>query len=136
MAEHAQEWNATPLAPDDYRRASETLERHCEAVSRDAADIRRSMLVFAAIGPDARTADLALQRFLKMLAPEGRTITPDDAVAAGRGPWRGSIEQLVDHVGRLGELGLDEVVFEHFCHEDDTIPEWLAAEVVPHLSDR
>ncbi|MDH3679768.1 MAG: hypothetical protein OEV40_07445, partial [Acidimicrobiia bacterium] len=99
----------------------------------DPSEIRRSMLIFATIGPDARNEDLALQRFLDMMAPEGSGITVEDAVAAGHGPWRGSIEQLVDHVGQLGELGLQEVVFEHFCHEDDTIPTWIASEIKPWL---
>ncbi|WP_420443173.1 hypothetical protein [Candidatus Poriferisodalis sp.] len=76
---------------------------------------------------------MALQRFLDMMAPEGSSISLEDAIAAGHGPWRGSVEQLVDHVGQLRDLGLDEVVFEHFCHEDDTIPEWIAAEVKPRL---
>lgn len=132
-AEHAHEWNATPLDPDDYRVANEALERHCVDVGRDPADIRRSMLIFATIGPDEHHAGMALQRFLDMMAPEGTGITLEDAIASGHGPWRGSVDELVDHVGRLRELGLDEVVFEHFCHEDDTIPEWIAAEVKPQL---
>jgi F420-dependent oxidoreductase-like protein len=132
-AEHAHEWNATPLEVDEYRAATETLERHCADVGRDPAEIRRSMLIFATIGPDERHEDLALQRFLDMMAPEGSGITLEDAVEAGHGPWRGSVEQLVDHVGQLRDIGLQEVVFEHFCHEEDTIPEWIAAEVKPRL---
>ena len=133
VAEHGHEWNATPLDVDAYRLANETLARHCDDVGRDPAEIRRSMLIFATIGPDQHQEQLALQRFLDMMAPEGSGITLEQAIADGHGPWMGSVEELVDHVGRLGELGLDEVVFEHFCHEDDTIPEWLAAEVKPAL---
>ena len=132
-AEHAHEWNATPLQPSEYAKACDMLERHCADVGRDPAEIRRSMLIFATIGPDERNEDLALQRFLDMMAPEGSGISLDDAIAAGHGPWRGSVEQLVDHVGQLRDLGLDEVVFEHFCHEEDTIPEWIAGEVKPQL---
>ncbi len=132
-AEHAQEWNATRLGPDDYRTANEALARHCEAIDRDPATIRRSLLLFAAIGPDDHHRRQALDRFLHMMVPEGSGMTHDEVLAAGRGPWMGSVEELVDHVGRLRELGLDEIVFEHFCHEDDTIPEWIAAEVKPAL---
>jgi F420-dependent oxidoreductase-like protein len=133
-AKYGHEWNATPLDPAAYRKATDTLERHCDNVGRDPAEIRRSMLLFATIGPDERTRDLALQRFLDMKAPENTTLTLDEAIAAGNGPWQGSVEQLVDHVGQLGEVGLDEVVFEHFCHDEDTVPEWLAAEVVPKIA--
>lgn len=134
VAEHAQEWNATPLDPKAYRDANEILERHCADVGRDPSEIRRSMLLFATIGPDQYHEQQALERFLDMMAPEGSGITLEDAIADGHGPWLGSAEQLVDHVGQLHQLGLDEVVFEHFCHEDDTVAEWLAAEVMPPLS--
>jgi alkanesulfonate monooxygenase SsuD/methylene tetrahydromethanopterin reductase-like flavin-dependent oxidoreductase (luciferase family) len=134
VAEHGHEWNATPLDPVEYANATATLERHCADVGRDPAEIRKSMLIFATIGPDERTEDLALERFLAMMAPDGSGISLEDAIAAGHGPWQGSVEELVDHVGQLRELGLDEVVFEHFCHEDDAIPEWLASEVVPRLA--
>ena len=131
VAEHGHEWNATPLDPSDYRKSVEVLEQHCADVGRDPAEIRRSMLVFATVGPDKRTEDMALERFLAMMAPEGSGISLEDAIAAGHGPWQGSVEQLVDHVGQLRDLGLDEVVFEHFCHEEDDIPEWIASDVKP-----
>ncbi|MDA3040427.1 MAG: LLM class flavin-dependent oxidoreductase, partial [Actinomycetota bacterium] len=133
VAESAHEWNATPLSLDAYKKTGEALERHCADVGRDLSEIRRSMLLFATIGPDARTEALALRRFLDMMAPEGSGITLDDAIAAGHGPWLGSAAQLVDHVGQLHELGLDEVVFEHFCHEEDDIPQSIAAEIKPAI---
>ncbi len=134
VAEHAHEWNSTSQSPADYRVGCEALERHCADLGRDPTGIRRSMLLFATIGPDARTEQRSLDRYLAMMSPDpGRALTLDEAEAAGRAPWRGSIEQLVDHVGQLRALGLDEVVFEHFCHEDDEVPTWLAAEVVPRL---
>lgn len=133
VAEHAHEWNATPQDPGQYKESNDALARHCEAVGRDPGEIRRSMLIFATIGPDQQQEGMALQRFLDMMAPEGSGITLEDAIAAGHGPWMGTIEELVDHVGQLRDLGLDEVVFEHFCTEDDTIPEWIAAEVKPRL---
>ncbi|MEZ5282765.1 MAG: LLM class flavin-dependent oxidoreductase [Acidimicrobiales bacterium] len=132
VAEHANEWNATPMSPAQYRKAVDALEQHCADTGRDPSEIRRSMLLFATIGPDDRTQRMATQRFVDMMAP-GATI--EEAVARNHIPWRGSVDQLVDHLGQLGELGLHEVVFEHFCHEEDTIAEWLAAEVAPQLAD-
>ncbi|MFV0524923.1 MAG: LLM class flavin-dependent oxidoreductase [Acidimicrobiales bacterium] len=134
VAEHAAEWNATGMDPEGYAAAVDALERHCATVGRDPADIRRSMLLFAAIGPDRRSRDLALDRYLAMMSPRGRRLTLENAAAVGRAPWMGTVEELVDRVGRLRALGLDEVVFEHFCHEEDVVPEWLAAEVNPALA--
>lgn len=133
VAEHGHEWNATPLDVAGYDKANQALEAHCADLGRDPSEIRRSMLIFATIGPDKAQEDKNLRRFLDMMAPEGSGISLDDAVADGHGPWMGSIEQLVDHCGQLRQLGLDEVVFEHFCHEDDTFLEWVASEVKPAL---
>lgn len=66
-----------------------------------------------------------------MMAPEGGTLSLAEATAAGRAPWQGTPEQLVDHLGQMAALGLDEVVFEHFCHEEDTVPEWITTELKP-----
>lgn len=132
-ARHGHEWNSTTMTPADYATRVEALERHCDDLDRDPAEIRRSMLLFAAIGPDEDHAGRALDRFLGMFSPPGKTFTLDDAIAAGRAPWRGSVEELVDHCGQLAELGLDEVVFEHFCTEDDAIPTWIAEEIMPAL---
>ena len=68
-----------------------------------------------------------------MIAPGGSGLTLEDAIKDGDGPWMGSVEELIDHVGQLRALGLDEVVFEHFCHEDDAIPEWIAAVIKPEI---
>ncbi len=133
VAQHAQEWNATPLDVAQYRTATATLERHCEQMGRDPAEIRRSMLLFAAIGPDERSQNLARDRYLAMIAPVGSSMSLDQARAAGRAPWEGTVEQLVDFLGQLRALGLDEIVFEHFCHEEDDIPEWIAAELKPGI---
>jgi alkanesulfonate monooxygenase SsuD/methylene tetrahydromethanopterin reductase-like flavin-dependent oxidoreductase (luciferase family) len=133
VAEHGHEWNATPLDVAGYEKANQALEGHCGDLGRDPSEIRRSMLIFATIGPDKAQEDKNLRRFLDMMAPEGSGSSLEDAVAAGHGPWMGSVEQLVDHCGQLRQLGLDEVVFEHFCHEDDTFLEWVASEVKPAL---
>jgi alkanesulfonate monooxygenase SsuD/methylene tetrahydromethanopterin reductase-like flavin-dependent oxidoreductase (luciferase family) len=119
------------MSIERYRSANDVLANHCAAIDRDPSDIRRSMLLFTTIGPDRQTTDKITARFLEMAAPLGKTLTMDDLVAAGRAPFSGSAEQLIDEIGRLGQLGLDEVVFEHFCHEDDQILQWLADEIKP-----
>ncbi|MEZ5229480.1 MAG: LLM class flavin-dependent oxidoreductase [Acidimicrobiales bacterium] len=134
VADHAHEWNTTPLDVEGFRAANAALERHCDAIGRDPAEIRRSMLVFATIGPDDHHRQQALERYLGMFAPAGTTPSLEAVTAAGHGPWQGSVEQLVDYVGQLRDQGLDEVVFEHFCHEDDTICEWIASDVSPRLA--
>jgi alkanesulfonate monooxygenase SsuD/methylene tetrahydromethanopterin reductase-like flavin-dependent oxidoreductase (luciferase family) len=137
VAQHADEWNSTPLDVDDYRKAVDALERHCADVGRDPATVRRSMLIFATSGPTKEVADLCGQRFIDMMAP-GSDLTPETIGTQGAdslAPFTGSAQEMVDHLGHLAELGLQEVVFEHFCTEIDDFPEWIAAEVTPHVAD-
>jgi len=119
---------------EQYRAAIEALEGHCADVDRDPAEIRRSMLLFTNAAPTARLRDIVSQRMVDMFAP-GSGLTVEQLAAGGQGPhlFTGSTAELVDVVGQLGELGLQEVVFEHFVTELDDVPEWLAQEVVPQL---
>ena len=43
--------------PETYGTRCEVLERHCEAEKRDPATIRRSMMVFALVGPNEAGLD-------------------------------------------------------------------------------
>jgi alkanesulfonate monooxygenase SsuD/methylene tetrahydromethanopterin reductase-like flavin-dependent oxidoreductase (luciferase family) len=134
VAKYGHEWNATPLTPDAYRTANQTLTEHCDTIGRDPADIRRSILLFTTIGPDRTHEQEALKRYLTMISPEGASLSLAEATAAGNEPWHGSLEQLVDYIGQLSELGVDEVVFDHLCHDNDEFPHWLMSEVVPRLA--
>ena len=131
VAQYADEWNAPARRIEAYKEAVVNLERHCDAVDRDPSTIRRSVLMFTDLAPDASMGATALQRFIDMTNP-GKTI--EELERAGRGPWRGSVEELVDFLGQLSELGVEEVMFDHLCHEVDTIPEWIAADLAPRLS--
>jgi len=135
VARFADEWNASGQRPDDYAASVATLERHCATIGRDPASIRRSMLLFTTAAPTAELSDLVARRAIDMFAP-GSGLQPGDLNDEGGRPrvFVGSTEQLIDRCGRLAELGLSEVVFEHFCHERDDVPEWIAAEIAPALA--
>ena len=136
VAEHADEWNATTLPVERYRSAVDMLERHCTDVGRDPASVRRSMLIFVTSGPTKEISDLCGRRFVDLVAP-GSAMTIDDMaahLAGGPAPFTGGAEELIDHLGQLAELGLQEAIFEHFCTERDDFVEWIAADVVPHVA--
>ncbi len=67
----------------------------------------------------------------------GQNLTVDDICSnlTAHSVFVGTQEELIDRLGRLGEAGLQEVVFEHFCTESDDVPEWLAAEIVPAVEN-
>jgi F420-dependent oxidoreductase-like protein len=135
VARYAGEWNCTNQAVDSYRHKVQVLERHCEAEQRDPATIRRSMMAFGLVGPSQASIDSATRRVMSMFAP-GQDIDPEvfRQRFRERGSIAGSTGEVVDHLGRLAELGLEEVQFQHFDFDSDEVPEYLAGEIAPQVA--
>jgi alkanesulfonate monooxygenase SsuD/methylene tetrahydromethanopterin reductase-like flavin-dependent oxidoreductase (luciferase family) len=133
VATYANEWNATPVTAHRFRELNNTLADHCDRLDRDPTDIRRSMLLFATCGPDHAYRELATRRYLDMVSGGDPNFTLDDAATRGHPPWMGTSQQLVDYLGELADVGVEEVVLENLCHETDEFFEWLAEDVRPHL---
>ncbi len=135
VARYADEWNSVNVDLETYRRKTEVLERHCEAEGRDPATIRRSMMVFAVVGPDEASLHAGARRIMSMRG------MPADAdprafmeTLRARG-IAGTTGQVVEQLGRLAEEGLQEIMFQHFNFDSDLVPEYLAAEIAPRVKD-
>ena len=61
-AEFADEWNATRVTFDEYPRKLEVLADHCQAVGRDPASIRLSLMALIVIGRTRVEVDARLAR--------------------------------------------------------------------------
>lgn len=134
VARYANEWNGVNLTADTYRQKTSVLERHCEAEARDPATIRRSMMAFAIVGPTDADIDHATRRLMSMWGVPASTSPADYRTAAkARGVITGRTDEVVETLGRLAELGLQEVQFQHFNFDDDSVPEYLAAEIAPRV---
>lgn len=136
VARYADEWNAVNLSPEAYRAKLTVLERHCEAEGRDPSTIRRSLMAFAIIGPDRRAIDHATATIMRMFgAPAGTSLEEFRRAARARGLIVGGTDEVVDRLGQLAELGVEEVQLQHFDFDSDDVPEYIAAEVVPRVRD-
>ncbi|MXY36788.1 MAG: TIGR03560 family F420-dependent LLM class oxidoreductase, partial [Dehalococcoidia bacterium] len=127
VAEFADEWNTPAMPLDDYRHKCEVLERHCEAVGRDPATIKRSMMSCGGVGPR-----------VPRISPTGSSLTSTARGGAAAGPAAtvgGTTDEVIDTLGRLAELGLDEIEFQQFDFDSDEVPEYLAAEVAGPARD-
>jgi F420-dependent oxidoreductase-like protein len=135
VARYADEWNSVNLGPEAYAHKVEVLERHCEAQGRDPSTIRRSMMAFGIVGPTEAAVDRA-SRTVMALFPDGRATSPAEfrGLARERGMIVGGTEEVVERLGRLAELGLQEVQFQHFDFDSDDVPEYLASEIAPRAA--
>ena len=134
VARYADEWNAVNLTPEIFRHKLEVLSTHCQAEDRDPATIAKSMMTFGIIGPSRADIDAATSRLMSMFGGRG---SPEEfrKGAAERGMIVGGTDEVVDRLGRLAELGMDEVMFQHFNFDVDDVPEYLAAEIAPKVRD-
>ena len=134
VARYAAEWNAVNVNLQNYPQKVEALARHCEAEGRDAKTIRRSMMTFGVIGPNERAIDRATERVMGMWgAAPGTTPAQYREGLKARGMIVGSTDEVVDVLGRYGEMGLQEVQFQHFNFDSDEVPEYLAADIAPKV---
>lgn len=135
VAQYAAEWNCVNMAPAAYAHKKAILEEHCAAVKREPGSIRRSMMVFALIGPTPKALDRVTRRYAELFAP-ARELSLEEVRkrAKVRGMIVGQTEEVVDQLGRLAELGVQEVQFQHLDFDSDEVPEYLAAEIVPAVA--
>ena len=133
VAEHAAEWNCVNLGPDAYAKKVAVLEAHCAAVGRDPSTIKRSMMLFAIVGPTPAHIDRVTEWMMRFRGVEGDPAA-FRAESAEQGVIIGGTDELVESLGRLGALGLSEVEVQHYFFDDDEIPIWLAEEVAPQVA--
>ena len=130
VAKYADEWNAVSVTPETYAAKVKVLEGHCEAVGREPASIARSMMTFAVIGPDAASLDHATKRMMSMWgAPAGTEPAAYRETLKKRGMIVGGKAEVLEACSRFAALGMQEIQFQHFNFDDDTVPEFLAADV-------
>ena len=136
VAQYADEWNCDGyLAPHDYARKVAVLERHCESVGRDPKSIRRSMLAHWVVGPTGDAVDRAIRGAVYVMwADPSASLEQLRQVAEARGMVVGGTTEVIERLGQLAELGLQEVQLEHYNFDSDEVPEYLASEIAPALA--
>ena len=130
-AQHANEWNTVPAPLEALAERIATLNAHCEAVGRDPASIRKTMMTFGFVGPDDAAIERNMALFPRMTG-EG-SLEERKAALRARGQIVGRTDDVIDQLGTLAELGISEVQFQHLDFHDDTIPEFLATDVAPKV---
>ncbi|MCK9487639.1 MAG: LLM class F420-dependent oxidoreductase [Dehalococcoidia bacterium] len=134
VAEHADEWNAVGLNLEGYRHKVEVLLRHCVAVGRDPATIRRSMMTGFIIGRDEAEQRAHLAKIAEALPLLGRG-DPAEVMEGmrSRGWLVGTPSQVVDELGQRAEVGLQRVMLQHHAQTDFATLELVAADVLPQV---
>jgi alkanesulfonate monooxygenase SsuD/methylene tetrahydromethanopterin reductase-like flavin-dependent oxidoreductase (luciferase family) len=67
VAEHADEWNLSPMPPAAYQHKAQILAEHCLLVGRDVQSIRHSIMLTHLIGCDKSELRARAQRLMAIM---------------------------------------------------------------------
>ena len=134
-ARWADEWNCVNAPASTYADRVSVLERHCASEGRDPGTIRRSMMTFGIVGPNERALAHAAEVASKHVGRGQYDAKGLLAAATERGIIHGTTDQVVEQLGALAKLGCNEVMFQHMDFDNDEVPQYLAEEIVPRVTD-
>lgn len=134
-AQYADEWNCFDLAPDVFSRKLQVLERHCNDIGRDLKTVRLSMMVTGMMGRTPQDLERSTRSAMRVLSNvTSGSVEQYQKDARQRGAIIGQTEEVLDRLGMLAELGVQEVQFQHLDFDSDEVPEYLAEEIMPKIS--
>lgn len=115
VARHADGWNFSWLGSfETYEERLRVAEKACEEADRDPADLKRSVGVYLLAGRDDADVRRRFERLIER-TPEGVLAGSNGGAAVSWEEFRqtrvaGTVDEVVDRLGRLSELGVEEVI--------------------------
>lgn len=119
-AKYADEWNGLFLTPPQFAESSRLLDSLLEKDGRQPQDVRRTMMARVIV---AETEAAAAAK-----------IDGDVEAQRAKGVIIGSVDQVVDELGKLSETGVQRVMAQWLDLDDQDGIEFLAARVLPQLT--
>lgn len=135
-------WNFSWLGSmKKYEERKSAADRACEAVGRDPATLRRSVGAYVLAGTDGSDARRRFER-LRERTPAGVLTGRNAGPEVSWDEFRrehiaGATDEVVEQLGRLSELGVEEVVVGlgtlPFQVADETDVDLVGSEIIPQL---
>ncbi len=134
MAREAAEWNVGFDGPEKYAAKSRVMDECCRAQGRDPSTLRRSVMTSYLIGRDRED----LRRRASMIGdviPAYKDLEPDEVLRTASERWLvGTPEEVAAQVRRMGALGIELIMLQHFLLDDRDALQLLAEEVLPEVA--
>ena len=127
-ARFADEYNTLGAGLEELAQRRDRLAAACDAVGRDPATLPLSLMTGCVVGTDR---DELRRRGAAVLERLGQDGDPDAFLDAQSERWIvGTVEEVRDRIGRLGELGIDRVMLQHLAHRDLDMVALIGSELV------
>jgi alkanesulfonate monooxygenase SsuD/methylene tetrahydromethanopterin reductase-like flavin-dependent oxidoreductase (luciferase family) len=126
----ADEYNTLFANVDEARARKQMLDEACERGGRDPGTLRYSLMAPCVVGRDDRELRESARR---IGARFGRTA--EDVLERYReyGPV-GTVEQVIERLQQVEELGFERVMLQHLAHEDLDTVALIGRELAPAVS--
>lgn len=134
VAKYADEWNCVNMQPETYRHKLNVLTERCTDIGRDISTMHQSMMAFGLVADDERTLDRLTRFVMDMHGATGSPAAYRQTRAEESNWIVGLTSEVVDKLGAFGEMGLEEVQFQHFNFASDEVPKFLASEIAPRVA--
>jgi F420-dependent oxidoreductase-like protein len=126
----ADEYNTLFANVDETRARKRTLDEACERGGRDPATLRYSLMAPCVVGRD----DRALRESARRIGARfGRTAENVLERYREYGPV-GTVEQVIERLQEVEELGFERVMLQHLAHEDLDTVALIGRELAPAVA--
>jgi F420-dependent oxidoreductase-like protein len=129
-AKFADEYNVLFGSLDEARTRLEALDEACEQQGRDPSTLRRSLMAPIVVGRDDRELQESARRVGSRFGRDPQEVLER---YAQNGPV-GTVEQVVERLQQIAELGYDRVMLQHLAHRDLDTVALIGRELVPAVA--
>jgi F420-dependent oxidoreductase-like protein len=128
-ARWADEYDVVSVDPAGAKDRMARISTACEAIERDPASVRRSLLTKAVVGSDAAEVRRRTEELMAWQHEEGDV----DAYLAGLRATHlaGTTEQVLDRLSEYAAAGIQRVLMHQLVHRDLEAVELIGREIVP-----
>ena len=125
VARHADEWNCSYIGVDVFREKSQQLDANCEAIGRDPATLRRSLMIPFVIARDKKDIQTRIDAHRRMFSDLPKDLASWQQAGFIGGPQ----QQVLDQMKVFEEAGISRFMLQH-NDLDDTDSLALLGEVI------
>jgi F420-dependent oxidoreductase-like protein len=132
-ARWADEYNVVQRSPAAAAAAGARLTEACDAIERDPASLRRSLMTAFVVGVDRADLERRAEAMMRHEASSGSTSAFLDAWRADR--LVGTPQEVLDRLAEYANAGIRRVMMQHLRHDDLEAVELIGEHIVPAAAD-
>jgi F420-dependent oxidoreductase-like protein len=130
-ARWADEYNTVFQPPKGCREIKSRVAEAWDRAGRDPGEMVFSLMTGCIVGADTAELHRRAQALMDWSLASGSV---DEYLTSMSREWVvGTVEEVVDRLGKLGDAGVDRIMLQHQLHEDVEMIQLVGAEVVPKV---